>query len=181
MPRLVPQEQKSPSTIAQQPKNETTTIQRVLMFDLAGWSNNDIAQEMGYTPAWISTIQNCPMYMGLKKDRMSALQDRVDTGVAERVVAGDPVKEKIKALAIDAINIQETLMKNAASEFVRANVADKILDRAGYNTSKEKTVLSVEVTEKMASRFERVLGHDRNKDDGNAGTATYRIEKEVSQ
>jgi hypothetical protein len=159
---------------------DKTVIQKILMYDLAGWSQADICKELDYTQSWVSTIQCCPMYAGLRKDRLLQLQNKVVDGVADRVLAGDPVKEKIRSLAIEAINTQEYLMKGADSEFVRANIADKILDRAGYNTSKEKTVLSVEVTEKMASRFERVL-RDRTQDDGNARSTTYRIEKEMSE
>ena len=90
------------------------------------------------------------------------------------------MRERVKALAVDAINTQEELMKHGGSEFVKANIADKILDRAGYNTPKDKVILSVEVTEKMANRFERVFKYDRNKDAGDARTSTIRIEKEVS-
>jgi hypothetical protein len=160
---------------------EKTIIQKILMYDLAGWSQADLCKELGYTQSWISTIQNCPMYTGLRKDRLAQLQSKVIEGVAEKVLSGDPVKEKIRALAIDAINTQEILMHESQSDQVRASVADKILDRAGYNSGKEKTVLTVEVTEKMASRFERVLSNDRTKHDGNARTATYRIEKEMSE
>ena len=155
-------------------------VQRIMAFDLAGWKQVDMSATLGMTTVAINRIINSPAYKLQRDVKTEEMKDRVVSGTVEKALAGDPVRERIKALAVDAINTQEELMKHGGSEFVKANIADKILDRAGYNTPKDKVILSVEVTEKMANRFERVFKYDRNKDAGDARTSTIRIEKEVS-
>jgi hypothetical protein len=49
------------------------------------------------------------------------------------------------------------LMQNGKSEFVKLSAAGDILDRAGYKASQEKTKVSIEITDKIADRFERAL------------------------
>jgi len=84
-------------------------------------------------------------------------------GTTAKVLAGDPVKAAIKKLATEAIEVKGNLLHDARNEFVRNAVATDILDRAGYKgEDKVKTKVSVEVTEAMASRFERVLGMNNN-------------------
>jgi hypothetical protein len=55
-----------------------------------------------------------------------------------------------------AVKKYEALLEGK-SEFVQKSTADSILDRSGYKAKTDKTIVSVEVTEKMADRFERVL------------------------
>jgi len=49
------------------------------------------------------------------------------------------------------------LMRDGRSEFVQAAASSDILDRAGYKSYSDKTTASIELTEKMADRFERAL------------------------
>ena len=83
---------------------------------------------------------------------------KVITKKADKVVTGDPVENRIKDLALRAVGVYCEILDNGTSERNRLSAADSVLDRAGYKPHTEKTSVSVEITEKMADRFERVLG-----------------------
>ena len=117
MPKIVPQENKTPGTVNAQPRDITRGIvQNILALDIAGWKPGDIAEAVGLTGARTSVIMHTPVYEQQRLVKLEQMKDKVVDGVAERALAGDPVKMKIKALALDAINTQEHLMKEAGSE-----------------------------------------------------------------
>lgn len=177
MPRIVPQELKSLSTIKMQPKTVGSKMEIIMCMDLAGKSGNDIASTLGLGATRVSVIRNSPLYVqGLARKR-AELQSTFIDKQSDIMTSGDPVDEVLKSAAITAANKKIDLMRNSASELVASAAAGDILDRAGYKSHTEKTKVSVEVTEKMANRFERALSYES---DDNVRKTTYRIEKEVS-
>ena len=60
---------------------------------------------------------------------------------------------------MNAVRTYEEILNYGKSEAVKKVAADSILDRAGYKAHTEKTKVSVEITEKMAKRFEEVLSY----------------------
>ena len=161
MPLCKPQELKSLNTIALQPEKMSNRIEAIMCMDLAGKGTNDIARELGLTAPRVSVIKGSPMYqsaIGLERDRLKELYREKQT---DRLVSGDPVEQVLKDNALEAARCKVELMNSGKSEFVRLAASGDILDRAGYKAHQDKTKVTVEITEKMANRFENALAFGR--------------------
>ena len=157
MPEIVPRELKSEISIANEPEKMSSKIQMIIALDICGWTGNDIANHIGMTPSRVSIIRNSPLFIQERDTQRAKLTAEVIDKKSSAVAVGDPVENKIKDLALRAVGVYEDIIDNGKSEFAKKSAADSVLDRAGYKARTDKTVLSVEVTEKMADRFERVL------------------------
>lgn len=157
MPTVKPHDLKSENSIALEPDKMSSRIQLIIALDIAGYNGNQIAENVGLTPSRVSIIRNSPMYTQERTRKWAELQSKVVDKKSDRIVAGDPVENKLKDLALRAVGVYEDLIENGKGEMAKKASADSILDRAGYKPHTDKTVTTVEVTEKMASRFERVL------------------------
>ena len=177
MPIIKPQTAKAISTVAAQPRHMTSRIQLIVMMDISGANGNQIAAELGITAVRVSVIRNSPMYMAERERQMFKLKGQIVDKKSSAIAMGDPVEVKIKNLALRAVDTYSTLL-GSASDVVRKTTADSILDRSGYKAFSEKTKVSVEVTEKMADRFEEVLSYDESGQ--NAREAKITFTKEVS-
>ena len=172
-----PQELKSLSLIKLQPKRVTSKIEAIICMDIAGRSGRDISESIGISYNRLSIIRNSPLYMNrLEQLRGEVASSFVDKR-AENLSSGDPVEETFKEAAITAANKKIDLMRNSKNEFVASAAAGDILDRAGYRAHQEKTKITVEVTDKMADRFERALGYEPT---NNVGKTKIRFTQEVS-
>ncbi|MBU2052493.1 hypothetical protein KKH13_04790 [Patescibacteria group bacterium] len=132
-------------------------MQLIILMDIAGYTGNAISAELGMTPSRISIIRNAPIYTEAKRIKEAELSSKVIEKRSNSIAAGDPIEARLKLLAVDAVEKYAVLLKGANSEFVQKSTADSILDRAGYKARSDKTIISVEITEKMATRFEKVL------------------------
>lgn len=177
MPKIVPQHLKSLKTINLQPEKMNSKIQIIILMDIAGSTNKQISHSTGLCESRVSIIKNSPMYMQERENRWQDLSNQFVDKRSDKLSSGDPVENKIKDMALIAAQKYGELL-DAKSEFVQKTVADAILDRAGYRAHTEKTKVTVEVTEKMADRFERVLGYEHSKD---ARKATIKVTQEVSK
>lgn len=157
MPRIVPQSMKSMKTIALQPQNMSPRIEAIICMDLAGKGTGDIARELGLTDARVSVIKGSPMYKQQRETAKRELQEMYREKQTDRLVSGDPVEQALKDAALRAAQTKIELMENGRSEFVKLAASGDILDRAGYKSHQEKTVVSVTITDKMADRFEKAL------------------------
>ena len=157
MPEVKPRELKAESSLALEPDRMTSKIQLIIALDIAGYNGNQIASNVDLTPGRVSIIRNSPMYLQERERRWSELQEQVVGKKSDKIVSGDPVENRIKDLALRAVGVYEKIIESGKSEFAQKQAADSVLDRAGYKAHTDKTILSVEVTEKMADRFERVL------------------------
>ncbi len=162
MPLVKPQELKSINTIDLQPDKMSSKIQLIISMDIAGYTGNSISDAIGLTPSRVSIIRNSPMYLQERDRRWQELSTQVIDKKSGKIVAGDPVEARIKELALTAVDKYSSLLTGAKSEFVQKATADSILDRAGYKAKADKTIVSVEVTEKMSERFERALKYNDN-------------------
>ena len=129
----------------------------MLLMDIAGATGGEIATAVGYTQSWVSTIKGSPMYKQQLEQKWCEMKDKVIDKKSDSVVAGDPVEIKMKAMAMKAVDEYQRLLEESRSDMVKKSTADAILDRAGYKPHTEKTKVTVEVTEKMSARFEKVL------------------------
>lgn len=177
MPIVKPQSLKSLSTIAQQPQKVDSRMEAIMCMDLAGKSGKAIAVSIGIGECRVSVIRNSPLYMNRRDELKAELEARYMDKQTDVLTSGDPVEEALKSVAITAVNKKIDLMRNSQNEFVASAAAGDILDRAGYKSHSEKTKVTVEVTEKMANRFERALGYEPS---DNVGEATVRVTKEMS-
>ena len=178
MPIVLAQNMKSISTIAAQPDTLNSRMHLIIMMDIAGYTGNQIAEDLQMSVARVSVIRNSPLFTQQRDKEREKLYEQVKQKASDKVVAGDPVENALKNAALEAALMKVELMRNAKSEMVKTSNADGILDRAGYKTKQDKTVISVEVTEKMANRFERALLYNEPRTDGR-GTKIS-ITKEVS-
>jgi len=172
------QHEKSESHVLAQPKHFSGIIQLIIGYDLCGWKVNKIAEAVKLTPSRVSVIINSPLYKGQREDRRKEFMEQLVDKKTDEIVAGDPIEHRIKQLATKAIEVKGILLENSGSDFVRNSVASDLLDRAGYKPEVKKTITSIEVTEKMAGRFERILSNGRDQD---AGEGKIRIKTEVSE
>lgn len=164
MPMVKPQHMKSLKTIAAQPMNiNTPKIDAIICMDLAGKGTNDIARELGMTAARISIIKGTPLYIQQREIERDKLKNLFQDKQSDRLVSGDPVENALKDAALDAAKTKIDLMHNGKSEFVKLAASGDILDRAGYKSHQDKTLLSVTITEKMADRFERAITFKSNR------------------
>ena len=178
MPRIVPQIAKAPSTIHAQPRQLNTRINDILLLDLAGATTNEIAEKLDYEVSRVSLIKTSPLYMQRITEERALLASRVIEKKSDKIVT-DTVQARLKGLASRAVDEYENLLEDGKSEVVRKTVADEILDRAGYKAAGEKTSVVVQLTEKMADRFERVMGLPDGHSKPERGT-TISIKKEMS-
>lgn len=156
MPVIKTQEEKSFWHKDAQPKRDSSIIQLILAYDLCGWRNGRIAGAVGMTESRVSIIRNSPLFQSQRKARWQELQEQVTGDTATKIVAGDPVELKIKALALRAVEVKEDLLECGKPE-VRNSASSDLLDRAGYGAEKKKIKASIELSDKMAQRFERIL------------------------
>lgn len=158
MPQIKPQALKSLKTISAQPANvNTPKIDAIICMDLAGKGTNDIARELGMSVSRISIIKGTPLYIQQRDMQRESLRSLFQEKQSDRLVSGDPVENALKDAALDAAKTKIELMHNGKSEFVKLAASGDILDRAGYKSHQDKTLVSVTITEKMADRFEKAL------------------------
>jgi len=125
--------------------------------DIAGYSNDQISNSVGISANRVSIIKNSPLYKQEKSRWEGELNRQVIDKKSDQIVAGDPVENELKDTALIAAKRLRAIVESGKSELAQKAASDSVLDRAGYKAHTDKTVLSVEVTEKMADRFERVL------------------------
>ena len=157
MPEVKPHDLKSVNSLALEPEKMSSKIQLIIALDLCGYTGNQIAEHTGMTAGRVSIIRNSPLFIQERDSQRERLTSQVLGKQSDKIVAGDPVENKIKDLALKAVGVHEDIIDNGKGEMAKIASANAILDRAGYKARTDKTVLSVEVTEKMADRFERVL------------------------
>lgn len=180
MPVVKPHDLKSINTINLEPDKLSSKIDLIISMDIAGYTGNSIAEAVGMTPGRVSIIRNSPLFTQERDRRRDLLRAQVIDKKSDVIAAGDPVEARIKEMALHAATKLGVLL-DGKSEFVQKAAADSILDRAGYKAKTDKTVVSVEVTEKMADRFERVLRRSTSGLGEDVGETTLRITKTVSQ
>ena len=177
MPINKPQSLKSLNTIKMQPEKVSSKMEVIMCMDLAGRTGKAIAQELGLGECRVSIIRNSPLYINRLAEMRQDMESQFMDKQTDIMTSGDPIEEVLKGAALDAANKKIQLMKQSSNELVQAAAAGDILDRAGYKSHTEKTKVTVEVTEKMANRFERALGYEHPNNDGET---KIRITKEVS-
>ncbi len=158
MPVVKPRGLKSIQSLNLEPEKMNSKIKLMIAMDIAGYTGNSIAREVGLTPSRVSIIRNSPLFIQERDAQRGLLEKKFIDKKSSQIAMGDPVKARFKDLAKEAVEKYAGLLNGAKSEFVQKATADAILDRAGYRAKTDQTTVSVEVTERMSQRFEKVLG-----------------------
>jgi DNA-binding Xre family transcriptional regulator len=161
MPLIKTQDMKAISTVLGQPQNITSKIKLMILLDISGHNGKQISEQIGISENRVSIIRNTPMYVEEKEKTFTELKKTCIDKKSDVVAYGDPVERVLKDNALAAANEKIRLMREGNNEFIRSSAAGDILDRAGYKPHTEKTKVEINITDKMADRFERVLDQSR--------------------
>jgi len=176
MPLRKPQELKSLNTIAMQPKTVSSKMEVILCMDVAGRKGHEIAKELAIGEQRVSIIRNSPLYLKRLEELRREMETQFVDKQTDKLTSGDPIEELLKDSAIVAARKKIELMNQSSNEMIASAAAGDILDRAGYKSHTEKTKVTVEVTEKMANRFEKALGYEPS---NSKTTAKVRFTQEI--
>lgn len=98
----------------------------IARYHVLGVKNRDIAAIMNLHEGTVSRILGLPMV----KEEVRWLNGAADADVAD-------VRERIRQLTPEALEVLETLMRDESTEpRLRSSIADKILDRSGHTVDK---------------------------------------------
>lgn len=151
----IPQHLKSISTIEQQPSRITSRMVMIMLLDIAGKRNKDIAEVLGLTATRVSTIMNCPMYKEGRQQEWDKLKASVITKQSSNIV-GDALKEKAREAALDILDGIIGIAKDSDNTFARITAGKEVFKRGGFDEDKKRGV-TIEISEKYAERWDRVL------------------------
>lgn len=161
MPIIKPQHLKALSTIHQQPVRMTPRVKNIIYLDLAGRTNNDIAEMTGLTPARVSTIKNCPMYTQQRKVISAELERQVVEKQSDKVVHGDPVERVFEDRKVQLAQKLVDIALDSESDAVSARACVDGLGYVGYKPRTHTSVTSVEISAEMQENWDRVMSNDK--------------------
>lgn len=119
-----------------QPKKLNERHHNILRLHLLGYSNKQIAERLGCTPASVSIAVNS----NLGRLQAGLMRAEVDNGAIEAA-------KRIRALAPKAIDvIEETMSDEEVPYAVRLRAAQDALDRAGFGAVKRVDTRSMSVS-----------------------------------
>ena len=119
-------------------KELRTNHRTIIQMKFSGFTNNEIAEKTGMTPATVSQIIRSP----LGEAYLNCLQDRAKEDILD-------VRKKLVSLNKDALKTFERLIdpKTKAPHSVQYNTAKDILDRNGYKAP-DKYVIDMTLSTK---------------------------------
>ena len=119
-------------------KELRTNHRTIIQMKFSGFTNNEIAEKTGMTPATVSQIIRSP----LGEAYLNGLQDRAKEDILD-------VRKKLVSLNKDALKTFERLIdpKTKAPHSVQYNTAKDILDRNGYKAP-DKYVIDMTLSTK---------------------------------
>lgn len=121
---------------AYEPKTLNARHHEILRLSLLGFSNKEIADKLGCTPATVSNTLNS----GLGREHSAILRAEADASALETA-------KRIREISPKAIELIERLITDdEAPANVRLRAAQDALDRAGFAPVKNVNVSSMNVT-----------------------------------
>jgi len=159
MPVYKSQEEKAQSTINAQPKDfGKTIIHQLLERDVAGWTHKRMGEDLDLSDSRISIITRSPMYVAMKNERLKSLGSKVEDKVSTHIADAE---DTLKEAKLEAAETLVGIMRNGRSEAVRAQVAERIVDR-GREVKGGVNVI-VQINEKLSERLDKVLRYDEGR------------------
>ncbi len=167
---------KSIHTLGQEPVRDSSTIQNILLRDIAGYKGNDIAKELKLTPARISIIRNSPLYVerrsALWTQMKDTLVDKKTDGIVEEEVR-KIARKSVKGLTHGLVSMAE----NSENPFAQLAATKEVYKRAGMDSVKEVEA-SITIDAKLSERLGRVADYDESRK--NDGRAKITITEKIS-
>lgn len=122
------------------PKGARERHKMVVMLAAAGWTGNQIAQSMGYTPARVSVILTSrhPDLLAVRKEAAQKVMDNTtDLMLRFRAESG-------KSLDV-LVDIRDNKLSEPAPPALRRLASRDILDRAGYSPIRKQINLDMQM------------------------------------
>lgn len=162
MPVIKPQHLKSISTINQQPQRPSTTIIKIIMLEIAGRGNGDIAEIMGMSAGRVSVIRNSPFYVQQRSVEWDKLRNAVIDKESSSIT-NDDVRDAARKHALDIISMYSDIVTQSDNNFAKISASKELMKHGGFLEDR-KTKIVVEVSEERQRRWDEVLNYDeRNK------------------
>jgi hypothetical protein len=172
MPVIKRQDELAQSTRKLQPKKDSSVVQLILAYDLCGWKNKRISEQLGICESRISIIKSSPMYKAQRAARWEELQAQTLDKSSDKISDGDPVQKQFDEFAPEAAKLKVELARTAQSEMVRNAALSECIEKSRFGAKQTKMKTSIEVSEKIADRFLKIHELDNRR-------ATLRIETET--
>jgi len=115
---------------------------KIIELCLRGWTPKDIAEHLGMSQQWISTVINGPTFQYQLAEQRSKLNDRRDQDIVEQTGRVDEAIASHTMAAVDRLGLVVSNGKDG--DAIRA--ADSILDRGGHARVQKTEQRSVSVT-----------------------------------
>jgi hypothetical protein len=104
---------------------------KILDLYLAGWTNKQIAKEVGMTETGVSVVSRSKSFQHEAAIRRKAFEEDLDEKIAEHQSEASQILQDNAANA--AKTLATTLIDDGASKNLRVHAAEAILDRAGFS------------------------------------------------
>ena len=162
MPVLKPQYLKSINTINQQPQRKTTTMLKIIMLEIAGRKNGEIAEVMGMSEGRVSVIRNSPFYTQQRDVEWGRLKEAVIEKESTSIT-NDKVKDEARKHALDIIDMYASIVKESDNNFAKISASKELMKRGGFDEDRKKSTI-IEISEDRQKRWDEVINYDeRNK------------------
>ena len=148
------------------PKKWTMRHRQCVALHLAGWTNNEIAEALDWTPAKVSITINDPR---AEHEKQNALAPIADVNLT--------VTQKLEEASHEAFEKAMEVMRDATKEDVALKAAFGLLDRAGFTPIKRELKLEGEVPAdpEMIEAMKKTLMESKSI------SATYKIRPESEE
>lgn len=171
--KILQTQEKSKHTRSRRPINFNKKVLSILHYELSGWTRQAIADRVNLTLNAVNVICTNDNYKARFNSAMSKVEDAIIAQRAKEAIEDVVVKTFREAAPAAALK-KVDLMNNASSEFVQSSNASEILDRAGYKVEQKKFTSTTEVSEEIATRWEKLLVNPEV-------TVTKKITRKVSE
>lgn len=161
---------KSIKTLKQEPKNDSSNIQNILIRDIAGYNGNDIAGEVGLSAARVSIIRNSPLYLERKEALWGQLRNQlVDKKVDD--VVGEDVKAAARKHIVGLTKGLVNIAQEGKSDFSKLAATKELYKRAGLDKAEVKEQ-SIMIEQKLGQRLNKVMDYDESRKDDRSAKVT---------
>lgn len=150
------QADKSEAHIALQPKSlEKNSVQHIMLYDIAGYGTNEIAEALEMTPGRISIIKGSPLYRQQRNQKFDELKSKMVDGTVNKILE-DPVRKVLAEAKLECAEQKVELALRGKSEFVRSAACSEILAIGGVIPQRQNDkagAVTVVMEERLAKRF----------------------------
>lgn len=146
------------------PKSISSRHRAVMRLEIAGHTNNDIANDLGFNVQRLSVIMNSPLYKA-ERDKMASDIKRVFVDAEGKKLSTDPTAILLDGGTERAAKTLIGALDDVAGN-VRVNAAKDILDRGGYvKEEKVRANVIVEASDSLVEMLSRIKDSKKEGDE----------------